>query len=212
MTKFTPPPKEYRRPRPQEPPEPPERTIVVEGFDVRVTDAGRYVLTTVDGKAVPVTVEEYKQRLAARLVEEAPTLDAFRTRWVMPSDRRDLMSRLPDAGRSPLVVRVLDDMTDYDLYDVLAELGYGMAPRTRGERAEAFTYKHSGWLSALPAEAAATLQALATQFARSGTDGLENPQVFRTPEVVRAGGLAALRSLGMPSEVLRQAKERMFAA
>src|SRR4030095_383535 len=60
-----------------EPPEPPEPSIVVEGFDVTVTDAGKYIVTQVDGKAMPVTVEEYKARLAARLVEKAPTPHVF---------------------------------------------------------------------------------------------------------------------------------------
>ena len=59
---------------------------------------------------------------------------------------------------------------------------------------------------------AATLSALARQFARAGTDGLENPQVFQTPEVVRAGGLAALSALGNPADILRETKERLFAA
>src|SRR5207244_13342527 len=100
----------------------------------------------------------------------------------------------------------------YDLYDVLAELGYGLAPRTRVDRAEAFAYKHDRWLAGLPPPAAATLKAMASQFARAGTDGLENPQIFQTPEVVRAGGLAALKALGKPVDVLHETKERMFAA
>jgi type I restriction enzyme R subunit len=161
---------------------------------------------------MPVTVEEYKARLAARLVEEAPTLETFRGHWIAPAERRDMLGRLPDAGRSALLVRTLEQMTDYDLYDVLAELGYGLAPRTRLERADAFTYKHHGWLAALPKEAMATLEALAAQFARAGTDGLENPQVFQTPEVVKAGGLGALKALGKPADVLRETKERLFAA
>jgi type I restriction enzyme R subunit len=197
---------------PEPPPEPPERPILVEGFDVRITDAGRYIVTMVDGKAAPVTVEEYKQQLAARLVEGAPTLDAFRAHWITPPERRELLGRLPDAGRSAFLVRALEEMTEYDLYDVLAELGYGLAPRTREGRAEAFLYKHADWLSTLPRGTTATLKALAEQFARAGTDGLENPQVFQTPEVVRAGGLAALRALGRPADVLRETKERMFAA
>lgn len=194
------------------PVDPPERTILVEGFDVRISNAGRCIVTMVDGKAMPVTVEDYKQRLAARLVEEAPTLDAFRTRWITPAERRDLLARMPDAGRSVILVRSLEGMDDCDLYDVLAELGYGMAPRTRSERAEAFAYKHATWLSGMPAQASATVKALASQFARAGTEGLENPQVFKTPEVVRAGGLAALKAFGKPADLLRETKERMFVA
>jgi type I restriction enzyme R subunit len=199
-------------PRPPTPPPPPDRKVVVEGFDVHVTDAGRYIVTTVDGKAMPVTVEEYKERLAAKLVEEAPTLDAFRARWIVPPDRRELLGQLPDAGRSPLLVRALAEMNDYDLYDVLAELGYGMAPRTRPERANAFTYKHESWLGSLQPSAAATLKALASQFARGGTDGIENPQVFQTLEVKQAGGLGALKALGKASDVLSRAKLLLFSA
>jgi type I restriction enzyme R subunit len=111
-----------------------------------------------------------------------------------------------------MLVRALEDMTDYDLYDVLADLGYGMAPRTRVERTDSFSYKHAEWLESLPEKTRATLKAIAGQFAEGGTDGLENPQVFQTPAVVRAGGLSALRVIGRPAEVLRETKERMFAA
>ena len=101
---------------------------------------------------------------------------------------------------------------EIDLYGVLAYLGYGMAPRTRAERAGAFTYKNARWLSGIPLDAAATVKAIASQFARAGTDGLENPNVFAMPEVVKAGGLNALKRAGEPSEVLRETKKRMFAA
>lgn len=195
-----------------QPPEPPEPTIQVEGFEVRITDAGRYIVTDVDGKATPVTVEEYKERLAARLVEEAPTLEAFRACWIEPRCRRELLARLPDAGRSALLVQQLEAMSEYDLYDVLAELGYGLAPRTRPDRARAFTYKHKDWLNTLPADARATLIAMTAQFAHAGTDGLENPHIFDLPEVRRAGGLEALKPLGKPAEILRETKARMFAA
>ena len=123
-----------------------------------------------------------------------------------------MLGRLPDAGRSALLVRALAEMTDFDLYDVLGELGYGLAPRTCPDRAQAFGYKHEGWLAGLPPQAAATLRALTAQFARAGTDGLESPEVFRLPEVVRAGGLAALKILGRPAAILRETKAGLFAA
>ena len=154
-TRFAPPTR-IAEPGPEWPPMPP--VIQVEGFDVHITDAGRLIVTQVDGKAMPVTVEVYKQQLAARLVDQAPTLDAFRLRWINPAERQDLLVSLPDAGRSAGLVRSLEEMADYDLYDVLAELGYGLAPRTRVDRAAAFTYKSAGWLAGLPPQAAATDQ------------------------------------------------------
>jgi type I restriction enzyme R subunit len=166
----------------------------------------------VDGRAMPVTVEEYKQRLAAKLVEEAPTLEQFRARWITPQDRREMLGQLPDGGRSAFLVRALEDMTDYDLYDVLGELGYGLNPRTSAERADAFRYKHADWLKTLPPATSETLKRLASQFAHGGTDALENPHVFEMSDVRAAGGLAALRVIGNPGDVLRETKERIFAA
>ena len=194
-----------------EPPPPSEPQIQVEGFDVRVTDAGRYIVTNVDGRAMPVTVEEYKQRLAAKLVEEAPTLGEFRARWITPKERSELLGQLPDGGRSAFLVRALEDMTDYDLYDVLGELGYGLNPRTCVERADAFGYKHAEWLESLPPATSRTLRVLAAQFAQGGTDALENPHVFEMSDVRAAGGLTALKAIGSPAVVLRETKARMFA-
>ncbi len=197
---FTPTPKPYTPP------------IQVEGFDVTITEAGHSIVTMVDGKAMPVTVEEYKERLTARLIEKAPTLDALRALWVDPEARGELLASLPDGVRSALLVRSLDQMDAYDLYDVLAEMGYGLAPRTRLERAAAFTYKQSEWLKSMPVKSAETLRALAMQFGRTGIEALESLHIFETPEVTKAGGLDSLRAMGRPADILRETKVRLFAA
>ncbi len=194
------------------PPPPPEPTISVDGFDVHIINDGCFVVAGVDGRAMPVRLEEYKARLAARLVQEVHTLDDFRNRWIDPPSRQELIDTLVAGGYSPNVVRMVDGKTEYDLYDVLAELGWGMNPRTRRDRAMAFTYKHEDWLNDLPPECAAAIRAIAGQFERGGTDGLENPQVFQTPEVRAAGGLASLRKAGNPRDLLIETKTRMFAA
>jgi type I restriction enzyme R subunit len=189
------------------------RRIEVFGFEVQVSDAGRFIVTEVDGKALPVTLEEYRERLTAKLLEEVPTLDEFRRRWEDPGRRRELLERLPDGLRSALLVRDQTGMQDYDLYDVLAELAYGMEPRTRSERAKAFTYKHAEWLASLPEKARVALAALVQQYAAGGTEALETPAVFDAPAVRSAGGFEALRVLGSRiSDVLREAKRRLFAA
>jgi hypothetical protein len=43
-------------------------------------------------------------------------------------------------------------------------------------------------------------------------EGLENREIFQTPEVKAAGGLAALQAAGSAVELLRETKRRMFAA
>ena len=197
---------------PPPPPPPPEPTISVEGFDVHITDAGRFIVADVDGKAMPVPIEEYKSRLAVRLVQEVRTLNDFRVRWIDPPSRQELIDALVTSGYSPTVVRMVDDRQDYDLYDVLAELGWGMNPRTRRVRTLAFTYKNEDWLNTLSQRAAATIRAIASQFERGGTKGLENPQIFQTREVRLAGGLAALQTAGNPRDLLIETKARMFTA
>ena len=132
--------------------------------------------------------------------------------WINPPSRQELLEGLVRSGYSPSLVRMVEDKNEYDLYDVLAELGWGMSPRTRHERTLAFTYKHEDWLNSLSRRAADTIRAIAAQFERGGTEGLENSQMFNTPEVVRAGGIAALQDSGNPAELLREAKERMFTA
>ena len=191
----------------------PRQSIVVEGITAEVTKAGTYVLTRGDdGIERPVPIEEYTERLAAKLVEDVPALDAFRKTWVDPPQRQAMLDRLPDAGRSPYVVRRFTLGDDYDLYDVLAGAAYGQAPKTRAARADAFTWKNRDWLNAMPEQASLAVQAIASQFARGGTENLENPQIFSTPEVKQAGGLPALREYGEPGETVRQTKMRMFEA
>jgi type I restriction enzyme, R subunit len=200
---------------PGEPPTPAaaqERTLQVQGIDVRIGDAGIAIVTSLDGATKLVTLEEYKERIAESLVHRAPTIEAFRRLWIAPPARSELIAGLPDAGRSAGVVREVEEMRAFDLYDVLAELGYGLEPKTRVARADAFDYKAADWLADLPKKTAATLRALARQFARAGTDELENPGVLQTPDVVAAGGLSALKLLGSPAEILRATKERLFAA
>lgn len=192
--------------------EEPPRIITVQGIDVQVTPAGHLIVAEVDGMAKPIPVEEYRQRLAAQLLQQVHSLEDFRRQWVDPPEREDLMHLLLSSGCSPSVVQVVDEMEAYDLYDVLAHLGWGALPRTREGRFGAFRFKHEQWLAALPQPAREALLALARAFATEGTDGLENPRIFQTPAVQQAGGIGALQQAGDPAELLKETKNRMFAA
>ncbi len=192
-------------------PREPETLVVAHGFDVRISSAGAYI-TEMDaaGQQVMVTLEEYKQRLAARLVADIPVLDQFRAAWIQPAARREVLENLPEAGAN--LIREFSDMEDCDLFDVLADLAYGQAAKTREARAEAFAYKNRDWLNNLPAATAAVIQAITSQFTRGGTEGLESPQIFQTPEVTLAGGVASLWEFGNPAEAMTETKRRMFSA
>src|SRR5207237_4304117 len=109
-----------------DPPPPPEPTISVGGFEAHVTDAGWYVPVQVDDRLVTLPIEENNAQLAAKLVAEAATLQHFRKRWIDPPSRQELIDTLVSAGYSPSLVQRVDEKEDYDLYDVLGELGWGM--------------------------------------------------------------------------------------
>lgn len=186
--------------------------IRVEGFEVHVYGSGRAIVVEEDGRETLMPVEEYEQRLAARLTEGAPTLDALRDRWVWPERRRELLERLPGDGAAVRLIRYLREQEECDLYDVLAELGYGVAARARAERAAAFSYKQRSWLKGLPNKAASVLVAVAKQFEHGGIDELETPHLFDVQEVRQAGGFNALLGLPLPPErLIQETKARLLA-
>lgn len=189
-----------------------EKIIRVEGFDVHINPAGTYIVTEKEGKLAMVTIEEYKQRLAERLVEKAETFDDFRHRWINPQERKRLIDYLPDDGSGVRLLQELLNRKEYDLYDMLAEIGFGVAPKSRKERVEALHYKHDAWFKGLPQATANTLLALAGQFERGGTEELENPYVFNAPDVLKAGSHQALKILGEPKDIISEMKTRLFAA
>jgi type I restriction enzyme R subunit len=196
--------------RPKGPP--PEPPVIVEGVQIRVEPTGRWLTAALDGKHRRITMEEYRERIAQRLVAEAGNIVDFRAIWIRPQDRRSLIDGIVRGGFSPRALQVAEEADACDLYDVLGEVGYGLNRLRRADRAFAFSYKHSPWLDGMPPTSAATVRAIASQFARAGTEALETPQIFSTPEVLKAGGLAALKIVGEPGAVLLETKERLFAA
>ncbi len=189
-----------------------EPTLIAGGFSVQVKRDGHFVLGERDGKLVPVAYAEYKRELAGRLKREAADLAEFRARWIAPPERKELMEALVSAHGSPTMIQMVDAKQDYDLYDVLAELGYSVKPRTRLDRSLAFRFKNEPWLDAMPSPAKGVILGIAGQFERNGTDALENREIWRVPAIQKAGGLAALRGLGKPLDALRDAKIRLFSA
>lgn len=194
----------------EEPSEPP-LIVTVDGFDVQMSDQGRFVLGKKDGVDALIPVAEYEAQLAEQL-QAVATADEFRERWVEREARRELLRELVEGGRSPKVVQLIKEMDEYDLFDVLGEVGYDWLPKMRRTRFAVFAQREEDWLKEMPSKAARTVEAIANQFVLTGTDGLEDQRLFQVPEVMRAGGLRALKVVGKPVEVLQEMKVRLFAA
>jgi len=110
------------------------------------------------------------------------------------------------------MLRDIMGLKDFDLYDILAEIGFGVAPKSRRDRVFALEYKYNEWLNGLPPNTRNTLLALAKQFEIGGTEELENHYIFQIPEVSKTGGLEALTLLGDPKDVILEVKRMLFTA
>ena len=189
-----------------------EKIIEVEGLEVHINPAGTYVITEIDGKLGMVTIEEYKEMIASKLSQAVSTFDDFRNYWIDPLKRRELIDSLPNDGAGLRMLRDIMGLKDFDLYDILAEIGFGVAPKSRRDRVFALEYKYNEWLNGLPPNTRNTLLALAKQFEIGGTEELENHYIFQIPEVSKTGGLDALTLLGDPKDVILEVKRMLFTA
>lgn len=192
---------------------PPPPPVKVKGVQIELTHAGNFYVMNRNGQTVRVTPEEYRQRLVEELLATVPTLANFRERWIDPEQRRELMEQLARQGLVPENLRTAAQMDDYDLFDVIAAVTYGIKPRTRAERASRLDGAAApDWLIQLPQPAAKVIRAIARQFERAGTEALETQELWNAGEVRAVRGLAALKQGGEPNALLRKTKELIFAA
>ena len=103
-------------------------------------------------------------------------------------------------------------MTDYDTYDLFAHHGYHARALKRPDRKIIYLDVNRPWFEAMDAKAATVLRCLGHQFEIGGTEALETPTLWEVPEIRIAGGSDALKSIGKPVTVMRDAKQRLFAA
>jgi type I restriction enzyme R subunit len=196
--------------------EPPkERTVVrvaEEQFEVQVEDQGISILCEEDGKETLVPYEIYRARLAERISDQIKNVEQLRKTWVTPALRRDLLTGLPGGEGAVRLVRELEEEQECDLYDVIAELGFGLFPKTRGERVAAFGFKNKPWLNLYPEKTRSVLTAIAAQFEKGGIEELETENLFDAPEVDRAGGFDHLLKLPHPPQYfIEETKVRLLA-
>jgi len=186
--------------------------ISADNFIAEVSDAGRYVVTEKNGQTTRVSVEVFKQNLARQLMNSVATIDEFRTRWINPSNRNELIQDLVSSGYAPEIVRQVEELTDYDMYDVLANIAFNIVPIKRIERAYRFNGKHHSWLDTMPSRTKAVILAIVAQFGREGSDVFENKYLFDVATIREAGGLGALRWNGGATHLIEETKRRLFAA
>ena len=87
---------------------------------------------------MPIPVDEYRREMVQRVLREAHDLNQFRGLWIETRKRRTLINHLLNDNFSPELVRELDNMIDFDLYDMFAHHGYHARALKRTERNRAY--------------------------------------------------------------------------
>jgi type I restriction enzyme R subunit len=184
------------------------------GHDGTVIMQGRYILQRreVDGamRDVAIPVDEYRAEMIARVLREAATLPDLRSLWIEREKRRALINHLLGEHYSPDTVRDLVGLGDCDHFDLFAHYGYREKALKRPEREAAYLLKNEAWFVSVEPKAAVVLRGIGHQFGMGGTEALESDMLWEVPEFKKVGGLSALRSLGKPVDVMREAKARLF--
>jgi type I restriction enzyme, R subunit len=182
----------------------------VKGQQVAITGQGRFILSRREGRDTLIPVDEYRKEVIQRVLREAHDLDEFRKLWIETQKRRRLINHLLGDNFSPEVIREIDRMNDFDLYDFFGHHGYHARALKRTERGGLYITQNMIWFDSMDGKAAIVLKGLGRQFAKGGTDALETPALWEVPEIKQAGGWDALRGLGKPVDVMHEAKGRLF--
>ncbi len=185
--------------------------ILENEFCVHIQNEGKSILCSVDGVETLVPYEDYKKELSIKLTETVASVDDLRSKWVVYNNRKALLDCLPGGEGAIRLVRELENEQDCDLYDVLAELGFGYEPKARSERAAGFSFRNKTWLSDFPENSRNVIVAIARQFARGGIDELESESLFDVPDIVKFGGFKSLINIAKnPQELLYETKIRLL--
>jgi Type I site-specific restriction-modification system, R (restriction) subunit and related helicases len=183
----------------------------VHGHAVKITPEGRFILSSRDGKEVAIPVDVYRSEIIQRVISEAHNLTEFRQLWIETQKRQSLINHILGANFSPAAIQEIDKMDEYDLFDFFGHWCYKARALKRTERGELYVTENKSWFDSIDKDAATVLRALGNQFALNGTEALETSALWQVPEIKAAGGIDALKILGTPNDVIKNAKRRLFS-
>lgn len=189
----------------------PPAVAEIRGQHTAVVGQGHFIPVRRDGRDVSIPIDEYRREMMQRVLREAHNLDEFRQLWIESGKRREFINHLLRDSFNPEVLRSFERMYEFDVYDLLAHHGYHARALKLRERNLIYVTANQGWFDAVDAKAAVVLKGIGHQFELGGTEALETPSLWDVPEIMIAGGLAALSKVGNPADVMHEAKGRLFA-
>ena len=102
-----------------------------------------------DGRDSPIPVDEYRREMIQRLLREAHNLDEFRALWIETQKRHQFVSHLRGDNLNPELIREIDEMNDFDLYDFFGHHGYRARALKRAERGDLYISDNRRWFGGM---------------------------------------------------------------
>jgi len=173
-------------PEPSVPPDPaaPRQRIVVKLADGKARAIRSMAATSYwspDGR--PISAAQFIERLYGELPALFQDEDALRALWGRPDTRRALLDRLAERGFGAAQLREIGAMIEAehsDLYDVLAYIGFAIAPITREARAGA---RRDAALAPYDPRLQAFLDFVLAQYVATGVEELDGDKLPKLLEL-----------------------------
>ena len=147
---------------------PREKIVISSGVEFNVaTKMVQYVDPTT-GKLIAETLTDYSKR---KLLDVAPTLDAFVARW-SENERKDAIMREFDDQGIPLEELQKEVGLNVDVFDLVLHIAYNQKPLTRSERAA--NVRKRNYFAKYEGKARQVLEALLDKYADQGSVAIDD--------------------------------------
>ncbi len=162
----------------------PPRKIKIRLADGKERTIQHMMATTfwsVDGR--PISAAEFIERLFGELPEFFKDEDELRRVWSWPDTRKALLQSLSEkgfGGEQLTEMRKMIDAEKSDLFDVLAYIGFALAPITREERV---TSRRAGIVARYDSKLQAFLDFVLSQYVKQGVEELDQDKLGKLLEL-----------------------------
>jgi type I restriction enzyme, R subunit len=159
-----------------------DRQVQINGVTVTISDEDSIVINEgVDG----VGREEYLERIRSGVLALSPTVSELADVWRRKDARTDMLQQLRAGGMEVLLLPLLMERPDADLFDLVAAVAYDEVVLSRGDRAGPAKAKVMVRHRSAPE---ALVDALLDRYRLSGPDDIATADVFWTEPFQTAWG------------------------
>ncbi len=166
---------------------PPFRKITVNGVPVKIVNE-RVQYYDKDGKLITESLRDFTKK---NIIRQFQTADRFQNVWNRVERKQQIIRELEEQGI--LLYELQQEIgKDYDVFDLICHIAFGMPPLTRQERAK--NVKKRNYFTKYGEKARQVLERLLDKYAETDIVNIENPRVLE---------LHPIKDLGTKTEIIK---------